>query len=220
MVYFNQVVETSDWEKEEQTEMARTTHGPTAYADERRQALIQAAYQSIAQHGLKGLRTREVAAQVGLDHSTLHYYFPTKVALIEAVAEYAVFQGLLVNVPRDHQEGSPAARLHEFLLTLQHNMREEPTHFLVLYELARYTPQEPAFREIFLRQPFMASWHRFLALLLHEGIEAGEFRADLDPEIGASILMTFILGLGTSLFMPVPAGAEQMIQHLERWLTG
>ena len=200
--------------------MARTTHGPTAHADERRQALVQAAYQSIAQHGLKGLRTREVAAQVGLNHSTLHYYFPTKVALIEAVADYAVFQGLLVNIPRDQQEGSPAARLHQFLSMLQRNMREEPTHFLVLYELARYTPQEPALREIFQRQTFMASWHRFLVQQLRAGIEAGEFRADLDPEIGASILMTFILGLGTSLFMPVPGGAEQMIQHIERWLTG
>jgi AcrR family transcriptional regulator len=220
VIYFNQVVETYYWGKEEQTEMARITHGPTAYADERRQALIQAAYQSIGQHGLKGLRTREVAAQVGLDHSTLHYYFPTKIALIEAVAEYAVFQGLLVNIPRDHQEGSPAARLHAFLSTLLRNMREEPTHFLVLYELARSTPQEPALRDILQRQPFMASWHRFLVLLLRAGIEAREFRADLDPEIGASILMTFILGLGTSLFMPVPADAEQMIQHLERWLTG
>jgi AcrR family transcriptional regulator len=200
--------------------MVRTTNESTARANERRQALIQAAYQSIARHGLGGLRTREVAAQVGLDHATLHYYFPTKEALIEAVAEYAVFQGLLVNVPRDHQEGSPAARLHAFLLTLQRNLREDPTHFLVLYELARYTPQEPALREIFQRQPFMASWHRFLVVLLHEGIQQGEFRTDLDPEIGASILMTFILGLGTSLFMPVPAGAEQMIQHLERWLTG
>ena len=57
-------------------------------------------------------------------------------------------------------------------------------------------------------------------LLLRAGIQQGEFRADLDPEIGASILMTFILGLGTSLFMPVPGGAEQMIQHIERWLTG
>ena len=199
--------------------MARTTRGPTAYADERRQALIQAANQSIARHGLKGLRTREVAAQVGLDHSTLHYYFPTKVALIEAVAEYAVFQGLLVNVPRDPQEGSPAARLHAFLSMLQRNMREEPTHFLVLYELARSTLQEPVLREIFQRQPFMASWHRFLVELLRAGIEAGEFRADLDPEIGASILMTFMLGLGMSLFMPVPDSAEQMIEQLERWLT-
>jgi AcrR family transcriptional regulator len=200
--------------------MARTTRGPTAQAGERRQALIEAAYQSIARHGLGGLRTREVAAQVGLDHATLHYYFSTKVALIEAVAEYAVFQGLLVNVPRDDQEGSPASRLHAFLLTLQRNLREEPTHFLVLYELARSSHQEPALREILQRQPFLASWHHFLVRLLHEGIEAGEFRADLDPELGASILMTFMLGLGTSFFMPVPDDAEQMIEHLERLLTG
>jgi len=103
---------------------------------------------------------------------------------------------------------------------LQRNMREEPTHFLVLYELARSTQEEPALRDILQRQPFLASWHRFLARLLHEGIEAGEFRTDLDPEIGASIVMTFMLGLGTSLFMPIPGSAEQMIEHLERWLAG
>ncbi len=199
--------------------MVRTTHESTARADERRQALIQAAYQTIAQHGLKGLRTREVAALVGLNHSTLHYYFPTKKALIEAVADYAVFQGLLVNVPHGHQEGSPAARLHQFLVGLQRNMQEDPTHFLVLYELARYTPREPAIREIFQRQTFTESWRRFLVRLLNEGIQQGEFRADLNPETGASILMTFFLGLGTSLFMPVPGGAEQMIPHIESWLT-
>jgi AcrR family transcriptional regulator len=166
------------------------------------------------------MRTREVAAQVGLDHATLHYYFPTKVALIEAVAEYAVFQGLLVNVPRDPQDGSAASRLHAFLLTLQRNMREEPTHFLVLYELARSSLREPALREIFQRQPFLASWHQFLARLLHEGAQTGEFRADLDPQTAASLLMTFIVGLGTSLFMPVPGDAEQMIETLERLLRG
>jgi AcrR family transcriptional regulator len=200
--------------------MARTTRGPTAQAGERRQAFIEAAYQSIARYGLSGMRTREVAAQVGLDHATLHYYFPTKVALIEAVAEYAVFQGLLVNVPRDPQDGSAASRLHAFLLTLQRNMREEPTHFLVLYELARSSLREPALREIFQRQPFLASWHQFLARLLHEGAQTGEFRADLDPQTAASLLMTFIVGLGTSLFMPVPGDAEQMIETLERLLRG
>ncbi|GHO82173.1 TetR/AcrR family transcriptional regulator [Dictyobacter formicarum] len=200
--------------------MTRTVNGSTTHAGQRRQSLIEAAYQSIAQEGLKGLRTRDVAAQVGMTHATLHYYFPTKEALIEAVADYAVFQKLLVDVPYDNQEGSPRERLHQFLITLQHNIREEPTHFLVLYELARYTRQCPAIREIFQRQTFHPSWHRFMATLLDEGIRQREFRADLNAEDGASILMMFILGLGTSLLMPVPGDPEQMIQQIEHWLIG
>lgn len=154
-----------------------------------------------------------------MTHATLHYYFPTKEALIEAVADYAVFQELLVDVPHGKQEGSPRVRLHQFLIALQHNIREEPTHFLVLYELGRYTRQCPAIREIFQRQTLHPSWHRFLTELLDEGVRLGEFRADLNPEDGASTLMMFILGLAMSLFMPVPGDPAQMIQQLECWLS-
>src|SRR5215831_17477564 len=58
--------------------------------DDRRHALILAAYQSIAKKGFEGLRTREVAATVGIHSATLHHYFPTKEALIQGVIDYAV----------------------------------------------------------------------------------------------------------------------------------
>ena len=38
-----------------------------------RQALIGAAYQRIANDGFEGLRTRDVAADVGVNIATLHY---------------------------------------------------------------------------------------------------------------------------------------------------
>src|SRR5947208_10483351 len=65
-----------------------------AHADEpkgeRRRALVAAAYRRIASDGFEGLRTREVAADVGVNIATLHYYFPTKEALIRGVIGYAV----------------------------------------------------------------------------------------------------------------------------------
>src|SRR5215471_14490511 len=76
-------------------QMTAVKHTNSARAAERRRSLIEAAYRIIAEQGLKGLRTRDVAAQVGLTHATLHYYFPTKEALIQAVIDYAVFQRLL-----------------------------------------------------------------------------------------------------------------------------
>ncbi len=59
---------------------------------DRRQALVEAAYRRIAECGFEGLRLRDVAAEVGIDHSTIHHYFPTKQALVTAVVDYATRQ--------------------------------------------------------------------------------------------------------------------------------
>ena len=57
---------------------------------ERQAELVQAAYSLIAKRGFEGLRTRDIAAQVGVNIATLHYYFPTKEALVRAVVAHAM----------------------------------------------------------------------------------------------------------------------------------
>jgi len=44
-------------------------------AAETRTALVKAAFQVLAQQGFEGLRTRAVAAAVGVNVATLHYHF-------------------------------------------------------------------------------------------------------------------------------------------------
>ena len=44
-----------------------------------------AAYKRLAEAGFEGLRTRDVAADAGVNIATLHYYFPSKEALIRGV---------------------------------------------------------------------------------------------------------------------------------------
>jgi AcrR family transcriptional regulator len=192
---------------------ARATH-----ADERRQALVEAAYQAIAQDGFQGLRTRDVAARAGMTHATLHYYFATKEALLQAVIEYAVFQRLLVYVP--YEAGTPAQGLHTFLTSLYQRMQEDPTTFLDLYELLRRGYQDPVIRNLFLQQHIFGDWHGGLASLTQAGIAQGQFRSDLDPDMLASLLMTFALGLGMTLLAPLPTPVEPIIAQLERWVTG
>jgi len=40
--------------------------------ERRRQELVHAAFNLIAEHGFEGLRTRDVAAEVGVNIATLH----------------------------------------------------------------------------------------------------------------------------------------------------
>src|SRR5258708_2177589 len=135
-------------------QMTAVRHASSARAAERRRSLIEAAYRIIAEQGLKGLRTRAVAAQVGLTHATLHYYFPTKEALIQAVIDYAVFQRLLAGIPLfpEDRVGTPVEQLRALLLGLAQSMREDMTNVRVLYELILHTQHNPAMRDLFLRE--------------------------------------------------------------------
>ncbi|MGH3157628.1 MAG: TetR family transcriptional regulator [Streptosporangiaceae bacterium] len=54
--------------------------------------MVEAAFDVIAIDGFEGLRMRGIAARVGADRSTIHHYFASKEALVEAVAEYAADQ--------------------------------------------------------------------------------------------------------------------------------
>src|ERR1700737_1601648 len=90
--------------------------------EDRQKALVQAAFNQIAERGFEGLRTREVAAGVGLNIATLHYYFPTKESLIRGVVAYAMDRFRSTLTPH----GSPADQLRNHLRAVRKLLRDEP----------------------------------------------------------------------------------------------
>ena len=202
--------------------MTDVRHASSTRADERRRSLIEAAYRIIAEQGLKGLRTRAVAAQAGMTHATLHYYFPTKEALIQAVIDYAVFQRLLADIPLfvEKRTDGPVEQLRDLLTGLERSMREDMTSVLVLYELILHTQHNPAIRDLFLREDVFGNWYNGLKSLLEQGIQQDQLRADLDSGSTSSVLITFILGLGILFLVPLPTPPRQIFDQLIQMLTG
>src|ERR1700682_6833679 len=90
--------------------------------EQRRQELVQAAFNQIAQHGFEGLRTRDVASEVGVNIATLHYYFPTKEALIRGVLEHAMGRFRSTLAPH----GSPGDQLRNHLRAGRKLLADEP----------------------------------------------------------------------------------------------
>src|SRR6267143_1464379 len=90
--------------------------------EDREQALVRAAFNQIAERGFEGLRTREVAAGVGPNIATLHYYFPTKEALIRGVVAHAMDRFRSTLAPH----GSPADQLRNHLRAVRKLLRDEP----------------------------------------------------------------------------------------------
>ena len=89
---------------------------------ERRQALVEAAFHRLGEKGFEGLRLREVAADVGVDHSTIHHYFATKQDLIEAVVGFVTRQFW----SSTQTVGTPADRLRGHLDVLAQRIVDEP----------------------------------------------------------------------------------------------
>lgn len=67
---------------------AKDPPAPTASADERRTALLEAAIQIFARYGYKKASMDEVARAAGLSRQGLYLHFPSKEALFRNVVEY------------------------------------------------------------------------------------------------------------------------------------
>jgi len=185
----------------------------TPKGEERVQALILAAYHSIAEKGFEGLRLRDVAQQVGLNHATLHHYFPTKEAMVQAVVLY-VTQRLAQMAT--FTEGTPMEQLRAHLHALQQCMQEEPALFVVLSEIGLRAQRDPAIRAIVQQQT--EGWHALLTGILEAGIRQGDWPQDLDAEATASAIIALTQSFNLINAKLLPIRAEQAMKQLERWL--
>jgi len=193
--------------------MPEETHTEEESTSTRRQDLVRAAFNRIADAGFEGLRTRDVAADAGVNVATLHYYFPTKEALIRGVVGHAMMR-FSQSMPR---EGSAAEQLRWHLSFLRRLLKEDTQLFAVLAELTLRAPRDPVIAGIL--QNTDEPWHRKVAALLRSALEQGCIDAGIDPEDGAAFIIAAIKGLS------LPGNPEihdrrvdQTFDQLERWL--
>jgi len=179
----------------------------------RKLEILQAAYQALAEKGFEGLRVRDVAEVVGINPATLYYYFPNKEDLIEGVSAY-VFNCL--DLTADELPGTPKEQLHNHLFRIYHRMRDEPQLFAVLMDIRlrvlRTSKSEPY-------TVFEDKWHAKLVKLLQIGIRQGYWPNYLEPESIDTAMIALMLGAGLNASLQ-PRKIEEIIQQLERWLTG
>lgn len=185
--------------------------------DERRQELVLAAYQIIAEQGFEGLRTRTVAARAGVNIATLHYYFASKEDLIRGVVDYIERQFIEQEEEAARRGPTARERLHAELMQALEVKRDRPELQAALHELFLRSLRDPAVREIFGGMD--TGWHVAIEHLLHEGIAEGSLRADLDVPATASIVIAFIKGASIQLArQPETFDFARVVAELERWI--
>lgn len=166
---------------------------------DRAAAIIQAAYHLIAERGFEGFRIRSLAEHVGINHATLLHYFPSKQAVIEAVVGYLLQQLQEEGIAHDTVTPRDALR-HEFD-DFHRRLLSDRKFFIVLNEL-----QLRAYRDPVVAAPLTqmyAQWRHYLTELIHQGIAAKQFRADVPVAAVVDVIIGQFRGIALSALEPV-----------------
>jgi AcrR family transcriptional regulator len=173
----------------------------TKTGSDRRQQLLEAAFDQIAENGFEGLRTRVVASAAGIDHSTVHHYFATKQDLIAAVVDYAVSRFRSGEPELDR----PQVRLREHLELMARLMREQPKLFTVLSEIDLRAKRDPAIGAIVAARD--ERWRATLTALFDQP----GWHPSIAPGPAAALVIAAVKG---SRFYADPADAAAALEQL------
>jgi TetR/AcrR family transcriptional regulator, regulator of cefoperazone and chloramphenicol sensitivity len=179
----------------------------------KRRALLQAAFDVVAEVGFEGLRTRSVAQRTGVNIATLHYYFPSKQDLIEGLAQFigAKFVTLHGRPPRP--SGLPALdRLRQEFSDGQFYVKQRPEMLLVMQEFTLRGKRDPEVQRTV--DQMNAHWRDGIERMVEAGVADGTFRDDLPAAEMLSMLMSIFAGTALS-----GAGQIDAIERItETWI--
>lgn len=171
--------------------MSRTV--PTASAPRRKKRqsqILAAAAHVFARYGYHGASTQDIADLLGIRQASLYYYFESKEAALEAVCREGIRDYALRAERILRESGSAAAKVGKLVFHHLAPMAERPDFTLAFLRERRFLPP-PARQRI---RSLERRYERLIERVIRQGIESGEFRADLDPRMATLAL----LGLGNS----------------------
>lgn len=173
------------------TQRARTPGRPASdHAPDTRDQLLAAADRLFAEHGATGVSLRELASEAGVTSAMVHYYFGSKDGLYDAMLE-RTFERVIERVNALVERGrldadAPHDPLRDLLEILTSTFAAEP--WLPALVVREVLSEGGRLREGFIRNYASRMAHLLPGLLKRE-IDAGRYRADLDPELAFVSIM-------------------------------
>ncbi len=154
--------------------------GSRGQPEESRAAILQAAAQEFAEHGIAGARTDAIARAAKVNKALLYYYFQDKETLYGAVLDHAftgmrasVFRVLDSNLPPREKILAYVGAYFDFIASNQIYPK------LMQREMMRAREGDSVHIDRLVKTYFKPIYRR-VGELLHKGIAEGEFRK-VDP---------------------------------------
>lgn len=156
----------------------------------KRQQIVEAAILCFAEKGFHATSTAQICARAGMSPGNLFHYFPTKDAIIQAIAELDRLENAkamaFLNEAPNVVEGLQALAKDVLLAA------SDPAYAALSIEIAAEATRNKAVAALFAaNDQIMCS---SLVAALQKGVERGEVDASLDLHQTASWLIAFLEG--------------------------
>jgi AcrR family transcriptional regulator len=149
-----------------------------------RQRIVEGARVHFFSHGFRSVTMDDLAEEQGISKKTLYAYFPSKIALLEAVVadKLAGLEAKLKEITRTHSHDFSTA-LHELLANTQSELDEIKPPFV--RDMRQKAPQ--VFKIVERRRGELIE--RFFGRLFIEGQRTGMVRKDLPAKVMIEVLL-------------------------------
>jgi TetR/AcrR family fatty acid metabolism transcriptional regulator len=183
-----------------------------AAVEEKRRQLLDAAVRVFARKGFHASRVGDIAEEAGVAHGLLYHYFESKDQVLEAVfhENWSVLLARIASVEETDEPAVDQLR-HIAAIVLRTWLHLPDVVRVVVREFGR--SPELAARIGELAQPIDA-----IRRVIERGIKSGEFRADIDPRVAATVVYGSIDELLTGWVLGRLPAEEEDVAAAERTL--
>ncbi len=175
----------------------------TIAADLRRDHMLRAALEVIAERGFPETRIADVAKRAGTSPALVIYYFKTKDSLLTEAMRYAEDSWYELGARRMAVIDSAARRLEEIvaMTCLPQADAELPDSWSLWLDLWAQSVRHPEVSRV--RQEFDAHWRDTIATVVRDGQETEEFN-DIDPADFSIALSALLDGFAIQIALNDP----------------
>jgi len=173
-------------------------------ADQRREQMLRAALDVIAERGYAESRIADVAERAGTSPALVIYYFKTKDQLLTEAIRFSEDSWYEAGMRRMAQIPTAAGKLEEIVaMTCLPEADSEPDSSWALWlDLWAQAVRHPEVAGV--RQKFDERWRELICSLVVAGQEAGEF-GPVDPVDFAVLMSALLDGLAVQIALADPA---------------
>jgi TetR/AcrR family transcriptional regulator, transcriptional repressor of bet genes len=109
--------------------------GKKASEEERREQLLNAAFEVASREGVGGLTVRSIAAEASVSHGLVHFHFESKDQLVRALLDWVLAGTLTLRVPGGtDRNGRPLDRLRLLLQEEMNRLAQDPRRTRLFFE--------------------------------------------------------------------------------------
>jgi len=181
-----------------------------ATAQDRRQQILAAATRVFARKGFHAARVGDISSEAGVAYGLLYHYFKSKDELLETIFRNTWSQ-MLERIHEVENSGEPGAeQIRRVSALVLRTWNRDPDLVRVLVKEVTRSPH--------LQDEVGEIGHAFEALerIIRSGQERGEFRAELDPRVGAYVFYGALEEVLTGWVMGGLPAREEDVLRAER----